>query len=257
MAVISPFISEKTENTGNDGDKVELNITGNIDFSLENDNLVLKITSNVVDGSLFETVVMDNKLNTKSHVIEIKDGIGEKEFDIHENWDVGYLAATAMMRFNLDDYPQPEHVKQLYGEYGEKLQGDLAIENNLGGKNINFESIAIAYPDEETVKNKQSEIFADALNQLIDVSNGVILRIQPSVTIKDWSSVAVIVGDFWYYSAEHEKERFAEQISQTIKTIIYNSGIVSKDKVISVYFYDAYKKELASPKALGGYKIKR
>lgn len=36
-----------------------------------------------------------------------------------------------MFRFNSEENPQPEIVKKTYGEFGEKLKGTLAVENNL------------------------------------------------------------------------------------------------------------------------------
>lgn len=69
--------------------------------------------------------------------------------------------------------------------------------------------------------------------------------------------VSVTVSDTWYHSPEHDKERFAEQVSNTIKTLLISSEKVKSDDYISVYFYDTYGKELASPKLTGGYKIKK
>ena len=170
--------------------------------------------------------------------------------------EIGYISGVAMMRFNLDEHPQPDNIKELYGANGDKLEGEFAEENNLGGYNINLEIVTVPYPDEQTVKEKQDELFWSSLNEIINISDGVIVKIQPHFTDGDWSSVAVTVSDAWYYSQEHEKERFAESIGDTVTTVIKNTGKVDRDKTVSIYFYDTYEKELASPKIMGGYKIK-
>lgn len=240
-----------------EADETEYEITGEMKVEIKDDKVVVTITTNAADGSIFETLVTDNQFNSVTDFISIENGVGTKEFDIPDEWDVGYLAGTAMMRFNLEDHPQPEHIRALYGEYGEKLTGDLAVENNLGGKNINITSEEIAYPDEETVESKRAELFASALEELVAASEGVIVDVQPYMPEEGWKIVKVIVSDAWYYSQEYEKERFAEQVAGAVTNVIKNAGIVEKDAHVSVYFYDTYGKELASPKLLGGYKIKR
>lgn len=242
---------------GNGEIELSYNITGELDIKFEDGKAIAAITTNAADGSLFETTLMDGQLNLVSDFISIESGKGIKEFEIPEEWEVGYISGLAMMRFNLDEHPQPDSIKELYGENGEKLEGEFAKENNLGGYNINLEVGTVPYPDEKTVREKLDELFLGALNELISASDGVIVKIQPHFTDGDWSSVAVTVSDAWYYSQEHEKERFAEQVGDTVTAVIKNAAKVDGDKMVSVYFYDTYEKELASPKIMGGYKIKR
>lgn len=235
----------------------DTNITGDLDIKFKDNKAIVTIITNAVDGTIFETALMDGNLNMVSDYITVEGGKAIKEFDVNKDWETGYISGIAMMRFNLDDHPQPKEVKEAYGENGEKLKGDLIEENNLGGYNINFNSKTVAYPDENAVKEKQDELFFTALNELIDSSDGVIINVQPHFTKDDWSSVAVTISDSWYNSQEHEKERFAETIGDTVEKVVKNTEKVSGDKNITVYFYDTYQKELASPKIMGGYKIKR
>lgn len=233
------------------------NITGELNIEFKDNKAIATVTTNAVDGSIFETSLTNSQLNAVSDFINIENGQGSKEFDIPAEWESEYISGIAMMRFNLDEHPQPDNVKELYGEKGEKLEGEFAEENNLGGKNVNLAIVTVPYPDLETVKETQDKLLLEVLDEMIELSNGVIVHIQPHFTDGDWSSVAVTVSDAWYNSQEHEKERFAEQIRDTIVTIIKNAGKVEQDKTVSVYFFDTYKKELASPKITGGYKIKR
>lgn len=233
------------------------NITGSANIYFKDGKAIFNIESNAADGTIFEISLIDGNFSTLSEFITIENGKASKEFDIPEDWEVGYIAPIAMIRFNLEDHPQPDHIKEIYGENGEKLSGDLAIENNLGGKNINLEIAPVAYPDEQTVKETQSALFLDALDELITSSNGVILGVQPYLEKDNWSSVAVTVSDAWYNSAEHEKERFAEQVGELVSGLIINSGKVESNVSPRVYLFDAYQKELATPKIAGGYKIKR
>lgn len=245
------------ENENVNDEEILYNVTGELSIEFKDGKAIATVTTNAIDGAIFETMIMDGNFNVVSDFITIENGIGTKEFDIPKEWDIGYVSGSAMMRFNLDEYPQPDHVKELYGEYGENLTGDFAIANNLNGNNINLDIITVAYPNEETVRAKLDELFIAALNELIEISDGVIVKIQPHFKDGDWSSVAVTVSDAWYYSAEYEKERFAEQVGTMVEAIVKNAAKVSSDKYVSVYFYDTYGKELASPKVFGGYKIKR
>ena len=234
-----------------------LHFKGTMDLKADGEKVIMTVNTNVPDGGIFEVSIINGDFNVLSDFIEVKNGQVVKEFVIPEDWNVGYLSGMAMFRFNLDDHPQPGHIKEIYGEKGEKMKGDQTLETTIGGYNGNIEPVTIAYPDEATVKAAQSELLLNALNEMIKVSEGVILRIQPYLQDNDWTAVAVTVSDAWYFSPDHEKERFAEQIGATVETIIKSSGIVPKDKTIFVYFLDSYQKELATPKILGGYKILR
>lgn len=238
-------------------DEVIYEVTGELEIKFKDGKAIATISTNAVDGSIFETAIMDGNFNMVSDFITIQNGVGVKEFDIPKEWEVGYISGSAMMRFNLDEHPQPDNVKEIYGQYGENLKGDFAVENNVNGYNINLEIVTVPYPDEETVKAKLDELFVAAMNELINTSNGVIVNIQPHLRDGDWSSVAVTVSDAWYYSQDYEKERFAENVGGAIQTIVTSAGKVGSDDLVTVYFYDTYGKELASPKLLGGYKIKR
>ena len=238
-------------------DEVIYEVTGELDIKFKDDKVIATISTNAVDGSIFETAIMDGNFNMVSDFITIQNGVGVKEFDIPKEWEVGYISGSAMMRFNLDEHPQPDNVKEIYGQYGENLKGDFAVENNVNGHNVNLKVVTVAYPDEDTVKAKLDELFVKAMNELINTSNGIILNIQPHLRDGDWSSVAVTVSDAWYFSQDYEKERFAEQVGGAIQKIVTSAGRVKSGDLVSVYFYDAYGKELASPKLLGGYKIKR
>lgn len=237
------------------GQEIETNnyeVTGELLAEFKDNKIIVTINTNAIDGSIFETSFMDGYFNSVSDFIEIQNGIGTKEFDVPEEWDTGYVSGLAMMRFNLDEHPQTDAVKQMYGEYGEKITGKLAVENSLEGNNVNLDIITIPYPSETVVQEMLDEMYKNAMNELIEISDGVITGIKINDGI-----VNVTVSDSWYYSAEHEKERFAEQVSDTIKVILTNAQKVESDSSVPVYFYDAYEKELASPKLLGGYKIKR
>jgi len=253
--------SPATETASQNNKKAELEeqltFKGAIDLKVDNDKVIMTINSNVPDGGIFEVSLMNGKFDVLSEFIPIKDGKIVKEFKIPKDWGIGYVSGMAMFRFNLKDHLQPDHIKEVYGEKGEKMLGDQAAETTDSGYNGTIEPIIIAYPDEATVKSKQKELLLQAFNEMIKSSNGVILKIQPHFEDNDWSSVAVTVSDAWYYSAEHEKERFAEQVGSAIESVIRSAGAVNKDDYVSVYFYDTYQKELATPKILGGYKIKR
>lgn len=235
----------------------QLTFTGKMSLLAEKGKVTVNIDTNVPNGGIFELALMNGNLDLLSDYVTAKDGKVIKEFSIPKEWQVGYLASTAMFRFNLPEHPQPENIKAIYGEKGEKMLGILAKEHSAGGKNGIIDTVSVAYPDEVTVKNTQVKLFKQSVSDLIKTSKGVIVSIKPAISSDDWSAVQVTVSDSWYYSAEYEKERFAEQMQQVISTLVKNSGLVKENSTITVFFYDTYGKELASPKMFGGYKILR
>ncbi|WP_155979455.1 hypothetical protein [Sporosarcina ureae] len=158
-----------------------------------------------------------------------------------------------MFRFNLDDHPQPDTIKSIYGEFGEKMTGDLARDNQLGGKNATFETVTVAYPSAEAVKNQQSNTFDEAISELKTMRDGIILDVRPRYD--DWGSVNVVVSESWYYSPEHEKERFVDQLGELVGNMVKNTG--KYEDHVSVYFVDSYGADLTTPKVWGGWKIKK
>ncbi|HHX50825.1 MAG TPA: hypothetical protein GX711_05245 [Clostridia bacterium] len=232
----------------------DLNFQGTLEVSPRDGKIDIVIDTNVPDGGLFEVSIITGQFETVTDVLPVQGGKVEHEFAIPDDWEIGYYSAIAMFRFNLEGHPQPEHIKAVYGEAGEKMEGDLSVENNLGGKNGNVEPVTFAYPNQAAVTQKLDALFVQVLDEVIEASDGILLGIRPSQG-NNWGVVYVTVSDAWYYSADHEKERFAEQVGGTIANIVLNA---QKAKgVVDVYFDDAYGKRLASPKMLGGYKIER
>lgn len=238
-------------------DKVNLEVEGNVEVEFKDDKALVVVNTNAIDGSVFEISLLDSEFRTVSDFIPVKDGKAEKAFDVDKEWKPGYIGVVALMRFDLEDEPQPENVKEVYGENGEKLEGGLKKENVVEGYNIALETEPVPYPNEKIAKEVQDKAFDSAIKELKEVSGGVIIDVYPRLEENDWGVVSAVINDTWYTSAEHEKERFAEQLSETVETIIRNSGKVDSNESVMVYLVDSYNKDLATPKMFGGYKIKR
>lgn len=247
--------AEKKKKKEAEAKKELLQFEGSMNMKVVNDKAILvEVKTNAPDGAIFETSILNGDFNVQSDFLEVKNGKISKEFTLPDDWEVGYVAGTAMFRFNLPDHPQPDHIKNIYGEKGEKMTGELASENNEGGQSATLKTKTIPYPDKKTVQAKMDETFNDAIEELKSTTDGIIVDVYPR-SAGDWSSVNVVVSDVWYYSADHEKERFAEQMGQAVENLI--TGNEKAEGSIFVYFVDTYGKELAKPKVLGGYKIKK
>ncbi|OIJ12699.1 hypothetical protein BKP37_12935 [Anaerobacillus alkalilacustris] len=245
---------EENETTEVEEDHTEiLEFNGEMSLETADSNVTVNINSNVPDGGIFEVTVVNGNFDVVSEFLEIKGGSIKHTFDISD-WPVGYISGIASLRFNYEENPQPEHIKAIYGETGEKMTGELVQENHLDGYNGVISIDTVPYPDETTVLAKQSELFDEAINEMISLGEGIIKSIKP-MTGDDWKIVDVVISDAWYHSQEYEKERFAEQVGNAIENIVLNSGKATG--TVSVYFKDEYGKEVATPKILGGYNIKR
>ncbi|QBK24966.1 hypothetical protein [Ureibacillus thermophilus] len=244
-----------TDDESKDNDLSDiLEFTGSMTATASEGKITVNIETNALDGALFEVSIIDGNFNVKSDFLEVKDGKIVHDFEIPPEWGPAYFAYNAMFRFNLDEHPQPQHIKDVYGGVGENLTGNLTSENNLNGKNATIEGGTVAYPSEEAVKSHIDNEFNNVIAEMISVSEGVLIDIRP-MSGDDWGIVDVIVSDVWYYTPEHEKERFAESVGTAVEKVVINSG--KADGSVMVYFKDGYGKELATPKILGGYKIQR
>lgn len=234
--------------------KEQLNFSGKLTSTASNGKITIEIDTNVPDGGVFEVLIIDGNLDMLSDFLVVKDKKITKDFEVPSDWSPSYVATSAMFRFNADEHPQPDDIKKVYGEKGEKMTGDLAAENNLGGNNATIEGETIAYPSEQAVKDSQEKFFNEAITEAIALGNGVIVDIN-SRGNNTWELVNIVVSDVWYYSADHEQERFVENVGPVIETLVTNSGKVSGSPM--VYFIDSYGKDVATPKVLGGWKIKK
>ncbi|WP_252503233.1 O-antigen ligase family protein [Sporosarcina sp. Marseille-Q4943] len=229
-----------------------LNVKGTITAKAEKNSISVTISTNVPDGGLFEIMVLDGNFNFKTGFAKAKDGVVTSNFNIPSEWNPAHFAVSAMFRFNLDEHPQPDDIKKIYGDTGQKMTGQFAVENHLGGKNANLETVTVAYPSEQAVKDYTNSMFDQAVAEMLELGDGVILDVRPRVN-ENWELVDVVVSDSWYYSADYEKERFAESIGAVVEQLITNSG--KYDGTPLVYFVDSYGKDVATPKTFGGWKI--
>ena len=252
---------EEVEEDGQNEESVEeevedysevLAFEGDLSVKQEDGKITLTVNTNAIDGSIFEMSVLNSEFDIGSDFVVVKDGTAEVTFDI-SSWDIGYISAMVNFPFNYEDNPQPNHIKEIYGEAGENLDGKFAKENNLDGKNASLDPLTVAYPDEETVAAQSQELFTEGIEEMKSLSEGIIVDIKPSFGDGDWKFVDVVVSDAWYHSQDYEKERFAEQVGSLIEQMVVNTG--QADGSIQVYFKDSYNKEVAKPKLLGGYNI--
>ncbi len=109
--------------------------------------------------------------------------------------------------------------------------------------------------EKEVLGEGSNERLQKQINIIKDNSNGVVINIIPMLNKSDWSIAKVTISDDWYHTPKYEQERFVEQMSAIVQSVIKDSKKVDRDKNISVYFYDLYNKKIASPKITGGYKI--
>lgn len=229
-----------------------LNYKGELTLSATQGKVIATLTTNAESGSIIELAVMNGEIKALSDFVEVKDGKAVKEFAIPEDWGIGHIAGTALFRFNYADKPQPDRVKTIYGNDGEKMTGSLIKDNGKGGKYASAQA-TVAYPDEKTVKEDLLKKFSAAIAETIKVSKGAIKSIKPRYN-ENWDLVNVVVDDAWYLLKDFEKERFAEQVGKSIETLVVNAGIVKN--TANIYFVDTFGKDVASPKLLGGYSIK-
>ena len=243
--------TEKNQNEEKKKREDLLKFNGKYDVVVEDKKVIVKIDTNAIDGSIFEVTVMNGDLsNIGSQFVTVENGKATAVFDASD-WKTSEMAALVQFRFNVDTKPQPDHVKELYGEKGEKLKGSQIVKNHLGGYNADLGSLIFYYPNKESVDKLKIEKFQETLKEIINLGNGLILAIKPS-SGNDWGVVNIVVSDAWYYAADFEKKRFAETVGTVVENAIINAGLA--DSVL-VYFKDSFGATVAEEKLFGGYKI--
>lgn len=231
----------------------KLTFEGELEIEVVGNKVIMTIDTNVPDGGIFEVAILNGDMNMISDYVPVSSGKVVKEFLVPEDWKMGYYGAIAFLRFNLKEVKQPDYIIEFYGKDGEKMKGNLVQVTDSGGKNGMPDNVVFPYPSKQAIE----ETFYGLLDELIEMSDGLVLNIQPHYKEGDWKSVAVTLSDEWYDGADYEKERVAETIAEVIQGLVIGAGFVEEDSLVHVHFYDSYQKKLASPKMFGGYKIER
>lgn len=202
------------------------------------------------DGAIMQITLISNNDIADMQVDEavVTNGKTSSKFVIKSTETQSY-AGSITFQFNAESLKQPKSVTDLYGSHGEKLEGDNAQEatfkDGSPGKNASI-TFDVPYPSEEAVKAKNDELFQEAVNKLIQASNGVILSIDRPYP----GSYRVMVSNSsWYLSSEGEKQYFAEEMLRA-----FTQG---ETDYVSLRIYDESMNEVASSKMMGGMKIKK
>lgn len=232
---------------------------GKIAPQISDGKIKLEITANVPDGAILETTLVGYKGKEPAFNVQnvvIKDGKGEFKADISE-WNHGYLSAMAMFRFNSDEIVQPKNIKALYGEYGEKMEGAFVQENHLKGYNGILKYKQIAYPSYEVLRTENKDNFNYIIiNTFKEVPKSIVNDIE-ILKLTDYSiRVNIIVGEGWYSLALPQKEKLVTQLSSAFKELAVKTYQAANSENVTVFFMSKSGKEVATPKAFGGYEIK-
>jgi hypothetical protein len=106
--------------------------------------------------------------------------------------------------------------------------------------------------------NEDFEAYFDAMEALIDISDGVIISMRPAWRPgnrgDDYSIIYITVSNAWYSSTEEQKESFVETIEKSIERISQETGV---SDFVTLYFDDIQDRRVAEPRIRGGYNILR
>lgn len=240
-------------------EKISETLVAQINSKVIDNKVIVSLEANTPDGAIFETSLFSNVNGVKmiTEDIVINSGKGKRELIIPEDWGIGYIGGISMFRFNSEENPQPEMVKKIYGEFGEKLKGSLAVENNLKGYNANLKIEPFPYPNKEKVMTKIEGEIDSAFKEIKTASEGAILKIDKEKGNEEISIVRITVIDDWYYLKDFEKERFAKLFGDTIRDLYVNLGKAKETTHVIINFQDINGEQLATSKTFGGYEIKK
>lgn len=146
--------SEEKTNEEYSSFKVE-KVDASMDLEIVNGQAVVTISSNLMDGIIFEVSILNDELQIVSSFEPLKDGKIVKTFDIPKEWKPSYIVGTSMVRFNLEEHPQSQSITDVYGLKGEKLKGQSVEKTDAGYKYVTLESNTVAYPSEEEVEKAE------------------------------------------------------------------------------------------------------
>jgi len=248
------IVSDQNKKVKNESVKESytLKFEPNINTICSDGNITIEANINCPDGAIMQISLLSaNFKEVYNDKPIVKDKKISSTFKL-TNTDIKNYAGMITFQFNADSIKQPDNVKEIYGQRGEKLEGENAKEANfkdgIKGKiaTITFD---IPYPSKEVVENKKNELFNQMVNQIKSSSKGAILNVEHP----DKGIIVMHVSNSWYLMSESEKQYFSEQMLKSFTQIIKNMD----DSTCVLSIYDESQNEVASSKILGGMKIKR
>lgn len=114
---------------------------------------------------------------------------------------------------------------------------------------------------EKAQKEADAKVMKDAFNSatksLADNSNGVIIATRINAETP-YLTVETVVSDAWYYSPEHEKQRFADALYSSVYRAAVGSGLIKNGDEMIYDIVDSYGETLAEYSVWSGkMKIKK
>lgn len=257
--LIIALINMLPEPTKNQTKNYSVEFSGKLVPTIIDNKVKLEILANVPDGAIMKTTLVGQRGETPAFEVQqvvMKDGKGEFIADVSD-WEHGYLAAMSLLRFNADEIIQPDNVKELYGEHGEKMKGIFTQENHLKGFNGILKYSRIAYPSFEILKSEHKDRFENLLkNTFLKKAKQLVSNVE-ILELTDYSiRIDIIVNKNWDKLSLAQKERVVNNFVNAIKEFAVNNYQALNETQAVVFFMDKRGNEVAAPKTFGGYEIK-
>lgn len=107
---------------------------------------------------------------------------------------------------------------------------------------------------EPVEREMNKEAFDGKVKEMIELSGGVIVDIQP--LNGDYTHMIVTVSDAWYASPEHEKQRFADTMHENLLVLTRVNGMIELEAEMFMDIEDTFGTEVADYSLFSGMKIK-
>ena len=224
---------EQQEEQPKQPEKPEYSTEFNPEYSVKcgDESIIVNVEFNAPDGAILELLVLDNDLNSFSDKQEIKDGKAKFKLDIGDNSTKKYSGLLSF-QFNADSIVQPDGVKAVFGNYGEKMNGDNAVDATVNGEENKGKNGSIAfdiyYPDEESVTAAKYALWDEACEKIVESGDGLIISLQRT----DERMYDVYFSNSWYLLSEGEKQYIVNEIWSLVQTASEN---VFEEEYASLY----------------------
>jgi len=132
----------------------------------------LDISCNLADGTYIRTEIYNKADDTLEKFVQVFDGKASVLFDVPADWKPTLIIGIVTLTFSNVDYPQNDYIKSIYGEYGERILGDLVYDSGSGYKDLTYTTDAIYFPDEDSYKYSSEQDLLEEYKQFLYEGTG-------------------------------------------------------------------------------------
>lgn len=138
------------------------NVVMENELVINGNELSINLTTNIADGAIIEFYITNVVETIDGSTAEVEDGKASVTFILGEDASVDEYIGLIMFEFDRLENKQNQNIIDIYGENGENITGDLALDDTASG--VFVRTNIVYYPNQQAVIDARKQVIIDEYN---------------------------------------------------------------------------------------------